>query len=295
MRIIDSIYSLCRNFVWTSKHPPIAWASLCKPIESGGLGLKNLKAWNKALLAKTLWNIHMKKDCLWIKWVNHVYNHSPNVWCWEWKSEQSPLIKQIIAIRDEILHAHGSVQAAVTALAHWFGSMKGLSKAYNFFVGSWNGWPWKPLISKSCILPKHKFVLWLVAHRKLLTRDRLPYLSDKSCALCRLKDESVNHLFFECPTSKTIWSNVRSWLGMRKIMSSPSAVLTAFRGVYRGSSFLNKMRCVALAATVYHIWSIRNRLIFDNEAPNIQGVILKIKVQVFRSVPCAAEVIDFSN
>lgn len=42
----------------------------CRPIESGGRGLRDLKTWNKSLLCKVLWNIH-QKDTLWIKWVNH--------------------------------------------------------------------------------------------------------------------------------------------------------------------------------------------------------------------------------
>ncbi|XP_073049432.1 uncharacterized protein [Primulina eburnea] len=65
--VIDSIQSIFRKFVWPTKHLPIAWTSVCKPLGDGGLGLKDLKAWNKALLAKTLWKIHLKKDSLWIK------------------------------------------------------------------------------------------------------------------------------------------------------------------------------------------------------------------------------------
>lgn len=55
-----------------------------KPKEDGGLGLKNLGAWNMALIAKTLWKIHLKKDSLWIKWISHVHSHFPNVWLWTW-------------------------------------------------------------------------------------------------------------------------------------------------------------------------------------------------------------------
>lgn len=40
--------------MWTIKHPPVAWAEMCKPKEEKGLGFKDLKAWNLALLAKVL-------------------------------------------------------------------------------------------------------------------------------------------------------------------------------------------------------------------------------------------------
>ncbi|XP_073291031.1 uncharacterized protein [Primulina huaijiensis] len=147
-------------------------------------------------------------------------------------------------------------------------------------------------IAKCCILPKQRFLLWLVSHRKLLTRDRLGYLLDKSSVLCNYSAESVSHLFFDCPIARSIWNCIRSWLGMRKRMGTTAAYLNAFRGVYRGSSALNKMRCVALAATVYHIWNIRNRKIFEDEQPNIEGTILKIKIHVLRSVPNACDLVQ---
>lgn len=63
--------------VWRTKHSLISWRMLCKPKEDGGLGLKNLGAWNKDLIAKTLWKIHLKKDSLTIKWISHVHSHFP--------------------------------------------------------------------------------------------------------------------------------------------------------------------------------------------------------------------------
>lgn len=71
--IIDKIYTLCLKFLWTSKHPPIAWSTFCVSKENGGMGLKDLRSWNNALIAKTLWNIQMKKNTLWIKLINQIY------------------------------------------------------------------------------------------------------------------------------------------------------------------------------------------------------------------------------
>lgn len=45
----------------------VAWANICKEKSEGGLGLKNLKAFNYALLGKWLWRLMSEENCLWKK------------------------------------------------------------------------------------------------------------------------------------------------------------------------------------------------------------------------------------
>lgn len=40
VKYIETIYAICRKFIWPTKHPPIAWSMFCKSTEDGGLGLK---------------------------------------------------------------------------------------------------------------------------------------------------------------------------------------------------------------------------------------------------------------
>ncbi|XP_075499775.1 uncharacterized protein LOC142538314 [Primulina tabacum] len=274
--VLDSIHAICRKFVWPTKHPPIAW--------------NNLKAWNRALIAKSLWKIHVGNENLWIRWVNHNYSCFGGVWKWRRHKDASPLIKQILDIREEFIRRLGYEEAASLCLQKWFGNKEGIAHAYQFFVGTTGNWPWKPLLSRTFILPKHRFILWLLAHRKLMTRDRLRFINDRRCVLCELKDEAVDHLFFDCSVTNTIWKSVRHWLDMKKIMGSPTAILRAFRRQYRGTSMLTRMRITALAATVYHVWNMRNRVMFDQEKFCCQDIVMKIKIHTYRSIPEAFEV-----
>lgn len=123
--------------------------------------------------------------------------------------------------------------------------------------------------------------------RKLLTRDRKCYIDDKVCVLCNTDVESAEHLFFEYPVSKIIWNVVRKWLGMEKLMTKASTMLRAFRGIYRGNSYLAKTRCNVVATCVYFIWTARNRAIFEDEKPSVQDIVHKIKISVFRCLPPA--------
>lgn len=146
-------------------------------------------------------------------------------------------------------------------------------------------WSWKPLIWKSCLLPKHRFILWLFAHGKLLTRDRQCYIDDKVCVLCSNENESLGHLFFKCPVSMLIWNEICAWLGMEKLMSQSSTLLRVFRGVYRGNSYLAKARCNATAACVYFIWNARNRAVFEGKEASAEDIVRRIKIVVLRCLP----------
>ncbi|GAB2288598.1 hypothetical protein Dimus_038007 [Dionaea muscipula] len=47
---------------WLSIFPiPASWQAVCTPKDERGLGLFNLTIWNKPLLFRTIWNIHMDK------------------------------------------------------------------------------------------------------------------------------------------------------------------------------------------------------------------------------------------
>ena len=50
------------------------------PKPNEGVGLKNLEAWNKAWIAKLVWEIAKKKDNLWIRWVHGKYLINKD-WC----------------------------------------------------------------------------------------------------------------------------------------------------------------------------------------------------------------------
>ena len=61
------------------QEPLVAWEDICLPKMEGGLGFKNLEAWNLALLSKNLWNIHAKSDTLWVKWIHQNYLQDSNI------------------------------------------------------------------------------------------------------------------------------------------------------------------------------------------------------------------------
>lgn len=72
VKVIDQINRICTHFLWGSndngfKKAKVSWKQICLPKNEGGLGIMQLKSWNKALLVKNLWDLHLNKDLIWVK------------------------------------------------------------------------------------------------------------------------------------------------------------------------------------------------------------------------------------
>lgn len=276
---------LCRRFLWGSRNAPVAWSDICLPKSEGGLNIRDLSAWNKALLSKTLWNICSKKDSLWIQWVHHFYLRNDSIWYKVMHSRDSPLFKNILLTRDKLLAVCSNPSIAECLLQKWHGGSIGVVQAHNaydFFRRHGVTVPWARTVWDPIITPKHSFILWLGLRGRLSTKDRLHYLGiDQTCGLCSCFVESKHHLFFNCSFSARIWSSIRAWIGLRRAMSTLESGVKWLKKECKGSSWLQKSKRVAFASSVYHIWRARNKLIFEHVIPSEQGIIHQIKLHVF--------------
>jgi hypothetical protein len=68
--VANRIERIQRNFLWGSygegvNHHLVNWDIVCSPIKYGGLGVKKLVVFNKALLGKWLWRFGIEESKLW--------------------------------------------------------------------------------------------------------------------------------------------------------------------------------------------------------------------------------------
>lgn len=96
---------MCKNFLWSGfcdrkVIPLVAWKQICLPKNEGGLGMKQIRAWNVAAIAKNLWNICLHKETLWVRWIHQIYIKGSSIWDLQEPQDCSWSLRKILQIRD---------------------------------------------------------------------------------------------------------------------------------------------------------------------------------------------------
>jgi hypothetical protein len=59
----------------------VSWSKVCTPIPEGGLGIRNLLMFNRALLGKWLWRYGIERDAWWRVAVDSKFGSLWGGWC----------------------------------------------------------------------------------------------------------------------------------------------------------------------------------------------------------------------
>ncbi|CAL1383464.1 unnamed protein product [Linum trigynum] len=82
-KALKKIQQVCSQFLWHGNDmgkAKVAWGSVALPRMEGGLGLKDLVAWNQACAARLLWFFLMKAGTLWVAWVAEYKCRQGDLW-----------------------------------------------------------------------------------------------------------------------------------------------------------------------------------------------------------------------
>ncbi|KAF3563930.1 hypothetical protein DY000_02011750 [Brassica cretica] len=74
---IAKINSMCGTFLWrgnieASNNARVTWTSVLNTKEQGGLGVKDLRTWNKACCMRLIWLLFFRPDSVWVSWFKEV-------------------------------------------------------------------------------------------------------------------------------------------------------------------------------------------------------------------------------
>ena len=84
--VANRIARLQQDFLWGGlgdepKFHLVDWSTVCTPLASSGLGIRNLRTFNVALLGKWLWRFGHERDALWHQVIEVKYGCDWGDWC----------------------------------------------------------------------------------------------------------------------------------------------------------------------------------------------------------------------
>ncbi|XP_074300969.1 uncharacterized protein LOC141632309 [Silene latifolia] len=285
--VIKTLETECRKFLWGSaanrRMNFFSWNKVCRSRQQGGMDIREVLSWNKALMLQIFWKLCYKSTTIWMQWSTHYIFKLQSCWDLDAASCFSPLWAQILRIRDEFVQNMGSSGAAKHCFQKWMVMNKfPLHEAYQCFHGVHPEPKWMQPIIDSIVIPKHAFTATLAAHHGLATVDNIctrGMAMVNRCTLCYSAAENTQHLFFVCPFSNGILQEVLVWQGVtRRVLSLKHELYKL--ALYRGKIWKRKIACCALAATIHHIWQERNARIFKGVRRTPAQILARIKYEV---------------
>ncbi|XP_058742316.1 uncharacterized protein LOC131614778 [Vicia villosa] len=141
-------------------------------------------------------------------------------------------------------------------------------------------------IWKTNIPSRLKVFGWKVALNRLPTKDQLVKRGiirneQELCVFCDEKAEDLDHLLFKCKISQKVWGNIYVWLDIKDMKD--------FVGVHHLRNFTQALQgkikkkklCLVWLATVWTIWTWRNKIIFKGDRLVLDDLIMNITVMAW--------------
>ncbi|KAJ9555885.1 hypothetical protein OSB04_010499 [Centaurea solstitialis] len=105
--VIQSIEALFRSFLWAQSDVSkgknrVAWDVVCRPKKSGGLGIKRMGLWNRALLTTHVYDVLRRKKSLWVSWIYIHRLHNVHFWNAPIISNSSWIWRKLLELREQV-------------------------------------------------------------------------------------------------------------------------------------------------------------------------------------------------
>lgn len=85
-KVIKAVERKCKCFLWKNavhgacSGAKVHWDTVCLPKAEGGLGVRELEAWNNACCLKIIWLLLCNAGSLWIAWLNEYVLKGRSFW-----------------------------------------------------------------------------------------------------------------------------------------------------------------------------------------------------------------------
>ncbi|CAN1233139.1 Putative ribonuclease H protein At1g65750 [Linum perenne] len=279
--VIIRIQQICAGYLWGGNEghsggkAKVSWSEVTFPKKEGGLGLKDLKLWNRAHVFRLLWEVFASQGSIWVAWLRSyrvkgrdLSSLSLGSSSWVWRR----LIKHRQAFlshysTDGEFHKWDNIPHDGIQFSVIWNSIRNVRTRVS----------WYHLVWGSGCRPRNSFFAWLYSLRRLSTKDRLIRWGipcDPSCVLCSTgAHETHEHLYFDCDFSKELCSTL-----LGRIVAIPSfdgALLSSkFSVLAKGKAAKSILARIIWTAVIARIWKERCSRTHGS-VPNLAVVLAK--------------------
>ncbi|CAN1153049.1 LINE-1 retrotransposable element ORF2 protein [Linum perenne] len=212
--VIKEVEQICNAFLWGKAvgegKAKVAWYLVALPKEEGGVGLRDMRSWNYANVARHIWSLLMKVGSLWVAWIGKYRLKGRDFWevkstvgSWHW----TKLLKLRSKVRQYFdIDADGDVMWKGTYMPKFR-----VSKVWNDIRPTAPKVKWYEAVWKDLSIPRRSFITWLIVIDRVATKDKIKRWSPNiaaECELCGNAEESREHLFAECGYVNLIFSTL---------------------------------------------------------------------------------------
>nr|GEU30804.1 hypothetical protein [Tanacetum cinerariifolium] len=299
-RVLYDLEQIMRGFLWCQGNmrrgkAKVAWEVVFLPKDEGGLGIRRLDLFNKALMVTHIWKLLSSRNALADDISSRdMYraglDHSAKVrdvvlnGSWNWPSYLlgkytflgTMAVLNIVEGAHDLFEwrdGHGRVKNF--SVSQVWSTIRYRSDKVNWYSVVW---------FLNCI-PRHAFNLWLIIKQRLKTQDKVCSwdVSDalaNVCSLCEMQPDSHEHLFFDCPYYQQVWSHLKCFAGLnttRPTFSHILDTLVPFTGRKSSRSVIAKL---VVAVVAYYVWQERNHRLFKSCKRNANQLIKCVKVSI---------------
>ncbi|GAV87048.1 hypothetical protein CFOL_v3_30474 [Cephalotus follicularis] len=105
--VIENCEWIIRSFLWfrvgdAKRAGKVAWDKVCHQKKEGGLGIKSIRAWNKATILKHERDIIKNKESVWVQWCYRVLIKNRNFWTVNITGQCSWSWRKILQLRESL-------------------------------------------------------------------------------------------------------------------------------------------------------------------------------------------------
>ncbi|OIS97875.1 hypothetical protein A4A49_62400, partial [Nicotiana attenuata] len=83
------------------------------------------------------------------------------------------------------------------------------------------------------------------------------------CAFCKATTETLEHLFFECSVTRSVWTRLLVWLGMKRNINEWKGELSWACRMARKKTERAAIASYVFAMLIYSLWRERNMIRFQ--------------------------------